>query len=243
MNRKADKVYAMLSNFNSDTVATFLNENNYETDCLDFKESWIEKGKLAKIILAMANSGGGIIVFGIKENDDNTTQACGLEELKDETQVRNSIKKYIPEALVFKLENYSFDSSEYEKLKGKKFQLIIVDNIPEQLPFISTCEGENLQKNCVYVRTGTSCELADNHSMQQLIDRRIKTGVISKMELREQLYQLKTLYDFTNNKTPVGALANIASWFIPKECEEYSQYIDELIDKKKILIEKDLGIY
>lgn len=62
-----DKLYDILSGpLDRQQFARLMEEQEYETDSIDFKEKWIEKGKLAKIILAMANYGGGIIVFGIK---------------------------------------------------------------------------------------------------------------------------------------------------------------------------------
>lgn len=243
MDRKKDKVYQVLSDFNADSVAKFLSEHDYEMDCLDFKQAWIEKGKLAKILLAMANSGGGIIVFGVQENDDHTTSVCGLESFKDETDIRHSVSKYIPPRLEFSIENYSFDTSEYQVLKGKKVQSLIIKDTPEELPFISTSEGDSLKDNCIYVRNGTACEFADYTSMQKILDRRIKTGHISTLDLDTHLSQLKTLYKYTNDKTPVGLLAGLGHLFTPKAPEEYSNYINDLIDRKKKLIEKDLGIY
>lgn len=39
-----------------------------ELNDVDFKKEWVEKGSLAKIMLSMGNNGGGIIVFGVKQN-------------------------------------------------------------------------------------------------------------------------------------------------------------------------------
>ena len=61
----------------------FIKNNVGELDEVDFKEQWISKGELSKLLLAMANSRGGVIVIGIKENDDGTLEPIGLEELKD----------------------------------------------------------------------------------------------------------------------------------------------------------------
>ena len=55
-----------------DNFRDFMKKSCGELNEMDFKETWIDKGPLAKIMLAMANNGGGIIIFGVKENEDNT---------------------------------------------------------------------------------------------------------------------------------------------------------------------------
>lgn len=70
---KKDQFYdRFLQEPTKENFRKFLQENCGEMDEVDYKEQWIEKGHLAKTILAMANSGGGIIVVGIREEDDGT---------------------------------------------------------------------------------------------------------------------------------------------------------------------------
>ena len=45
-----------------DNFRDFMKKSCGELNEMDFKETWIDKGPLAKIMLAMANNGGGIIV-------------------------------------------------------------------------------------------------------------------------------------------------------------------------------------
>lgn len=56
-----------------DNFRDFMKKSCGELNEMDFKETWIDKGPLAKIMLAMANNGGGIIIFGVKENIENRT--------------------------------------------------------------------------------------------------------------------------------------------------------------------------
>ena len=57
-----DKFYDdFLKEPTKDNFRAFLKNNCGELDEVDFKEQWISKGHLAKTILAMANSRGGII--------------------------------------------------------------------------------------------------------------------------------------------------------------------------------------
>jgi hypothetical protein len=52
-----------------DRLRELLKNNVGELDNLDFKESFPEKEKLAKHILAIANSKGGVIIVGQKKGD------------------------------------------------------------------------------------------------------------------------------------------------------------------------------
>lgn len=79
-------------------------------------------------MLAIANSGGGIIVVGLRENDDNTIDAPGLEKLEDKATISNSIEKYISSHLKYSVHDFSFEASEYEALQGRKYQIMIIDS-------------------------------------------------------------------------------------------------------------------
>lgn len=51
-----------------DSLRKLLSRNFGESNQIDFKESWPESNKLAKHILAFANSGGGVILnWGIRK--------------------------------------------------------------------------------------------------------------------------------------------------------------------------------
>lgn len=95
-----DKFYDdFLKSPSKDNFRKFLKENCGELNEVDFKAKWIEKGPLAKIILSMANSHGGIIVMGVKENNDGTFTPEGLANLKDKADFSNDIAKFIPPGL------------------------------------------------------------------------------------------------------------------------------------------------
>lgn len=52
-----------------EALRQLLVDHTGEHDELDFKSELIEKSQLAKHILAMANKSGGIIIFGVKEDN------------------------------------------------------------------------------------------------------------------------------------------------------------------------------
>ena len=142
-----DKFYDdFLKEPTKDNFRAFLKNNCGELDEVDFKEQWISKGHLAKTILAMANSRGGIIVVGVKENEDGALSPVGIEQLKDKATLNNEVAKYIPSGIDYEIFDFSYDSSEYQAVQNKKYQLLIVHDTPERLPFISLNATNDLEK-------------------------------------------------------------------------------------------------
>jgi len=220
----------------------------------DFKENWPEKSSLAKHILAMANSGGGAIIVGVSENEDNSLEPVGLESLKDKSEIIKDIKKYLPEFLLEQVDivDFSYNSSEYEKIQGKKFQVLFVSYDPSHLPFLAKSDGRNIKSNRVYVRKEGLSDEATHEELQQLINKRIETGYSSTREisLEEHLNQLKVLYKqiprLKQRNIAViltASLANILSEPNPKYPKEtFEDFILKLIDLKKIRIMKELDV-
>ena len=111
-----------------DNLRNFLKNNLGEFNEIDFKSEWIDKGKLAKIILAMANSNGGVIIVGVKEDENGNIIPEGLDKLKDKADIDNEISKFIPRNLDYEIFNFIYDSSEYKEIEDKKFQLLVIYN-------------------------------------------------------------------------------------------------------------------
>ena len=64
-----DRFYDMfLKDPTKENFRRFIEENPGEMDDIDFKEQWVEKGHLAKTLLAMGNSAAG---GGRKYDEDN----------------------------------------------------------------------------------------------------------------------------------------------------------------------------
>lgn len=93
-----------------------------EHNSIDFKKQWIESATLAKEILALANTKGGIIVFGVAENEDNSICIDELAEIKDKAVISNEIKNFISSNLKYEIYDFSYTTSEYEALKNKKIK-------------------------------------------------------------------------------------------------------------------------
>ena len=267
-----DKFFDLIvKNPSRDGFKTFLKESCGELDNIDFKEKWITKGKLAKIMLAMANTGGGVIVFGIQENKGDKFVAVGIDELKDAADVEKEIKKLVPRNLSYSVLNFIYDDEIYGEYAGKKFQAIIIADAPEQLPFFSIGASDDIEKDCVYVRRGTSSEKASARDFETMIQRKLENVFkeSNDLSLKEHLEQLQFLYDsipqkkrvlVKKGKRFVGAMEGLQALSermteifgepdqyeeVPNEnypSEDYEQFLVRMIDKKKLKIEKILDL-
>lgn len=266
-----DKFYdEFLKEPTKENFRKFLNKNCGELDEMDFKQEWIDKGALSKIILAMANSRGGVIVIGVKENDDGTLDPVGIENLKDKADINDSISKYVPRSLDYEILDFPYEASEYAKVQNKKFQMIFVHDTPERLPFISLAETKGLDKDTIYVRQGTKSVKASSEEIEKILEAKIATifKESSDMSLQEHLEQLKLLYNELPKKISVlvkkgepspifatlaSALGKTAIWGgTPDEYEErdnpnypeesYEAFVSNMIRLKKLKIEKVLDL-
>ena len=248
----------------------FLQENCGEMDEIDYKEKWIEKGHLAKTILSMANSGGGVIVVGVREEDDGTLIPIGLETFEDKAKINDDIAKYFPASLDYEIFDFNYNASEYEAVKDKKFQMLLVHDTPDRLPFISLKETTDLEKDVIYVRRGTKCEKASASEIEHIISRKMETVFkeSSDLSLDEHLIQLKKLYNELPKKIKVlvkkgepTAMSLFIQQFSSKlgnmwqsndvydyqdnpdyPSESYEAFNLRMIDKKKLKIEKVLDL-
>lgn len=260
-----DNVYRLLQEPTLDNFREFMQGQTGEHNSIDFKQEWIHKGKLAKEMLALANSGGGVIVFGVKENEDKSYSCDGISEIFDKAAVSNEIKSYIASDLSYDIYDFAYTSSEYRALENKKFQMMVVDDTPLFLPFMSKREGEGIKANMIYIRRGTACELADESEVKRLIDRRINhiypiNG--QPLDLTEHLKQLKILFNNVDEKKQVlssqsglsvfsTALKNLISAFdryeeIPNPLypeEGFEEFVLRMITEKKKKIERLLDLH
>ncbi|ACH84262.1 MULTISPECIES: AlbA family DNA-binding domain-containing protein [Acidithiobacillus] len=226
-----------------------LKGNIGETDYLDFKETWPEPVKLAKHILAMANSGGGAIVVGVKQSEDNAVEAIGLEKLEDKSDISKKIASYLPSEIALEILDFTYTESEYEKIRGKSFQVMLVEYNPKIVPLLPKKEGDGIRRNAVYIRKGTNTEEANYEDLQELINKRLETGYSTQksFELYKHLDQLKVLdINQPRNKSRKGRffgdMRTLGDIFGPHNSLEYDKFLEGLYEKKKKIIEREIGL-
>ena len=140
-------------------LRNLLRDHHGETHAFDFKEIWPSNSKLSRQILGLANYGGGCLIVGVKENKDKTFEPVGLDELSDKTDIQKGIERFVPIQLEYSILDFSFQDSEYPKIKGKKYQALVVEDSPKYLPFLAKADGEGLRKNAIYYRHATNADV------------------------------------------------------------------------------------
>lgn len=249
MNNLKELLAQFLENPSRELLRELFRNEYGEFNNIEFKSNFTEYSKIAKHIIAIANSGGGIIIFGIEENEKNEVIVKGLEFFTDKTDISKNIKKYLPQQLKFDLLNFDYKESEYNIIKGKKFQVVIIEQQYEYAPFISLKDGIGIRINSIYVRNNINSEEANYNSLQEILNKRIQTGYLnnSEIELAEHLQQVKELYSQLNKYNYEGgiySLSKISESFYSKKTlnksfpkESYEDFILRLLEIKKAKIE------
>lgn len=245
-----------------ETLRTVLENNIGEFRNCDYKEDWPDKSSLSKHILAIANTSGGAIIVGVKEKNDKTLDAVGLQNLKDKADITKGIKKFLPSRLLEAVDivDFSYSTSEYKKLKGKSFQVLFVSSDPKYLPYLAKSDGQNIKSNMVYIRREGESDEATHDDVQNLLNIRIETGYSSSKELSldEHLSQLQILYKQIKKSNEIFGgvsclnsrmqkmmdqsmgIRKIQNPHYPKE--SFDEFISKLIKSKKKRIAEELGV-
>jgi predicted HTH transcriptional regulator len=233
-----------------ESLRDVLKHNIGETDYLDFKREWPEPPKLAKHILALANSGGGALVVGVEQLEGGEIESVGLPVLTDKVDIYKAVKAYLPSETEVDLFEFAYTESEYPTIKGKKFQVLLVESNPRHLPLLATKSGDGIRDNAIYVRRGTSSEEATHSDVQAIISKRIETGFsgAKALKLNQHIEQLQVIDKARkgNNTGLFGARGMLAEYArIMGErstTEDYDKFIEDLYKRKKRLLEKELGL-
>ena len=194
-----------------------------------------------------------------------TNGDCSNTHALTELYISNGIKNYISSNLKYEIYDFVYNTAEYDYLKDKKFQMLVVEDTPEFIPFLSKRESGSLKQNMIYVRRGTSCEIANEEELQSILERRINylhplSG--EPLSLEEHLNQLKILYDnideehvYYKNGLSKGMKSifdSVVNVFGDEKVvepnplypsENYEQFISRMINAKKKKIERILDLY
>jgi hypothetical protein len=221
-----------------------------ETRFMDFKEEWPKHVSLAKQILGFANTGNACLIMGGKEEADGTIEAIGLPKLEDKADITNGLKKYLPPELLQRTDvlDFSFDASEYPKVIGKRFQVVLIEYDVDHTPVLALRDGDGLKSSAIYVRREGQTEEATHDEIQSIINKRIDTRYSTSKEinLKQHLEQLRALYgEIPRSSKPLFALGTFAAAFFHPEPnangETYEEFVNRMIDLKKAIIARAIG--
>lgn len=191
-----DVMYEFLANPTRENLMEVLDNHLGEENYWDFKERWPSDINLVKLILAIANSGNGCVVIGVRENPDNTYDPVGIDRFRDKAKLSDSIFRYVPDRLQITFKNYDYAGAAYPEVRGKKFQAIIIESSDKDLPYICEKSGEKIMSGDIYVRSHTKNVRAKYAEVDKLVRRKVKALrlIDSSTTLEEHLQQLKVLY-------------------------------------------------
>lgn len=255
MNKERHESFARF--FESPTRESFrelLQFNNGEEDFLDFKREWQEFSKVARHMLAFSNSGGGVMVIGVEEVDEHL-EAVGVSKKLDKADIEKGVRGFIGSNVFYEVIDFSYSASEYPKLVGKIFQVVIIEYKETLIPLISKNNGKNIKDNAIYVRRGTNSVEASYEELQKLLNIRISTqySTSSEIKLEEHISQLKLLFTHIEKyhtvyvDSPLGRLAEqldsirfgtkelVPNSYYPEE--DFNKFISRMIQFKKNKIE------
>lgn len=219
-----------------------LREHLGELDDYEFKREWPTASKLARHILGIANYGGGCIVIGVDELPDKTFEPIGVNQFFDKADIQKKVQKYIPPQVDYQILDFKYDESEYPKIIGKKFQVVIIESNPRYIPFVARIDGDGIQENAIYTRRGTNTIEASYEEIQEIINRRLETGYSSQNEfdLDTHLTELKILFDHIARYYDWNEVAEEAYIFVEDLMENqyypeegFDQFVARMIEVKK----------
>lgn len=220
-----------------EALRDLLRRNIGETDYLDFKADWPSVPKLARHILAMANSGGGALVVGVAQQADGNLVPAGVPTLKDKAELIPPLGAYLPKALEFQVLDFAYGAAEYEALVGKAFQVLLVEDNPKLLPFLAVKEADGLRTSAIYVREGTASTEAGQAQLQAVLNRRIESGYSNQatLDLDKHLVQLRVLDEHRpgNDSWMSEFLRDQRSRFDDYESRDYRGFIEDAYEAKK----------
>lgn len=220
-----------------EALRELLRRNIGETDYLDFKAEWPALPKLARHILALANSGGGALVMGVSQQDDGSLDPRGLPSIKDKAQLIPPLGGYLPKPLEYQILDFVFGAAEYEALVSKSFQVLLVEDNPKLLPFLALKEGDGLRTSVVYVRDGTTSTEAGQVQLQAVLNRRIESGYSSQpgLDLEKHLAQLRVLDEHreANDSWMSQLIRDEQNRFDDSQSDDYKEFIEDAYQAKK----------
>lgn len=196
-NFSKDYAYELFQNPSRESFREYLKNSTGEMNDVDFKTQLEVDAKLAKHILGMANYGGGVIIFGVKQESNGDLDYVGVESLMDKADITKKLSSFLPSTLKYDIHEFPFEGAEYAKLENKKFQMIRISDTPSDLPFFSKkSSAEDIKKDDIYYRDGTNTVKADATQIRKILARMVRSqNSDTELSLNQHFEQLKMMYE------------------------------------------------
>jgi predicted HTH transcriptional regulator len=169
---------------------------------VEFKQRFSEYEKIAKEIIAFANTSGGVIIFGINDNG----KVYGVQSEKEVTElIKETISNYCEPIPVYKISYIESNQNEIVVL-----EIFESKNKPHRIQDYKT----NLELNTaqVYIRVNDKSVPASKEMIKLLQtksnDVKLKNYSIGKNE--KMVFEYLKINDFINSKE-LSSLANISA--------------------------------
>lgn len=208
-----------------------------EYDDFEFKEIEIKDYILAKHIIGMANTNGGIIILGV-EDTENGLKPCGLEKTTDITDMKKQLAKYLPHELTYDIHQIDYDErGEWGDLKNKSFKIIKIEFTPEYIPFLPIKGSENYERTDIFCRKNSSTTRCEYNDLQDIFNKRksINHDRITSLTLRNELEELKILSSYNSIFNQALYLSNPSFLKTIKDFERRKiKYIEQRLNIENI---------
>ena len=227
-----EKFAKLFDDPNRETFKIALNNLTGEYDDLEFKEQEIDEHILAKHILGIANTSGGVICLGIKEGDNGLTP-IGLDDSSDSTDLKKKLSRYLPYNLDYEVHPIDFDDKElWGDIRNKSFKIISIEYTPENIPFLPMKDSRDYKKTDIFCRKNSSTTRCEYDDLQNILNKRI-SATQKYLNIDHELNELEILMKRTSPQHTLFYTINNPNFL---------KIISQFKEKKIKRIEKGLGI-
>ena len=227
-----EKFAKLFDDPNRETFKIALNNLTGEYDDLEFKEQEIDEHILAKHILGIANTSGGVICLGIKESDDGLIP-IGINNSSDSTDLKKKLSKYLPYNLDYEVHPIDYDDKElWGDVRNKSFKIITVEYTPEYIPFMPMKDHVDYKRTDIFCRKNSSTNRCEYDDLQNILNKRVSASQ-NILNIIKELNELELLMKRTSLQYKLYYSINNP---------DFLNIISQFKEKKIKRIEKGLGI-